>query len=106
MIFRDDNNIIESLVSIYTSKYIRETEYKGQIKLSQRNVFLKNMIQNDKRSYLTTHVPEIDYETTIVIDGFKYVFDHIQENDKKLILYNVIEFDGKDYIVGEKRRFY
>lgn len=106
MIYRKDNNIIEALVSIYTSNLIRDIPYRGQIKFEDRNIFLKDLIQGDKKSIISMHVPEIDYETTIVVDNNKYIFDHLQENNKKLILFNVVEVDSKEYVVGERRRFY
>lgn len=106
MIFRNDNSIIESLISIYTSNFIKNIEYKSTINFFERNTFYKNIIKDNKNAIINGHIPEIDYETTIVVHENSYIFDRLQDNNKKLLLFNLIDFDGKEYLVGERRKFF
>ncbi|MEM5877259.1 MAG: hypothetical protein QXF12_00100 [Candidatus Aenigmatarchaeota archaeon] len=103
--FREDDNIQDALTNIYTSSFIRYFK-KDVPSLLEKNDFIGNIYNQDiERSVISHYVPKVDYDQLIYSNGTNYEISSQSDYYNKMIVYNVVNYNFKDIVVGIRYKF-
>lgn len=105
-LLRDDDNIESAISNIYTSSYIRTFTKSTPRILNDKNEFISNIYEgNLDRNMISHYVPKVDYDQLIFSVDDKYEISSQSDYYDKLIVYNVVNYNFKDIVVGIRYKF-
>lgn len=105
-LLRDDNNIESAISNIYTSSYIRTFTKSTPRILNDKNDFISNIYgENLDRNIIAHYVPKVDYDQLIFSIDDRYEISSQSDYYDKLIVYNVVNYNFRDVVVGIRYKF-